>query len=101
MSDPTQHQGGRSLSGLTTLDDWLDEEGTREDVAVLAVKKVIAAQLVVQMREQNITKAELARRMHTSRSQIDRVLDPSSDVNVGTLSRAAGIVGRKVRLELI
>lgn len=86
---------------MTTLNGWLDEECIRDEVALLAVKKVIAAQLAVQMREQRITKAELARRMSTSRSQVDRVLDPEQDVNVGTLSRAATIVGRKVRLELI
>ncbi len=93
--------GGRSIDDLTTLDQWLDEEGIREDVTLAAVKKVIAAQLAAQMREQRISKSELARRMNTSRAQIDRVLNPDQDVNVGTLSRAATIVGRKVRLELI
>lgn len=101
MSVDQDRHGGRNVEGMETLDGWLDGEGIRDEVALLAVKKVIAAQLAVQMREQRITKAELARRMSTSRSQVDRVLDPDRDVNVGTLSRAAAIVGRKVRLELI
>lgn len=101
MSVEKDKPGGRSLAGMTTLDQWLDEEDIRDQVNLLAVKKVIAAQLALQMREQHITKAELARRMSTSRSQVDRVLDPEQDVNVGTLLRAAGIMGRKVRLELI
>ena len=92
---------GRPVDGMTTLSQWLEHEGIRDDVALAAVKKVIAVQLAAQMREQNMSKSELARRMRTSRAQVDRVLDPQRDVTVGTLSRAAGLMGRKVRLELI
>lgn len=101
MSVESGRPGARSLDGMTTFDQWLDEEDIRDHAALAAVKKVIALQLAKQMREQHISKAELARRMKTSRTQIDRVLDPDQDVDVGTLSRAAAIMGRKVRLELI
>ena len=101
MDVENDRPGGRRVDELTTLGQWLEEEGIRDDVALAAVKKVIAVQLAVQMREQNMSKAELARRMRTSRAQVDRVLDPQRDVTVGTLSRAAGLMGRKVRLELI
>src|SRR5437016_3176503 len=66
------------------------------------VKRVLASQLEQAMNEKQITKAEMARRMETSRSQLNRLLDPDSDsVTLETLTKAARAVGRQVRVDLI
>lgn len=91
----------RDLEGLTSLDEFLDEEGIREEATLKAIKRVIAAQLDYEMRIKRISKTELARRMNTSRAQVDSVLDPARNVTLETLSRAAKVMGRKVRLELV
>ena len=67
-----------------------------------AIKEVIAWQLAEAMKAEHITKTEMARRMNTSRFQLDRVLDPENvGVSLDTLNRAAAAIGRKVRLELV
>ncbi|MCY0094328.1 helix-turn-helix domain-containing protein [Hoeflea ulvae] len=84
-----------------SYDDYLEEQGTLDSATEQAIKRVIAHQLAVVMQTQQISKAELARRLETSRSQIDRLLDPANDgVTLGALSRAAQAVGRTLRLEL-
>lgn len=86
----------------SSVDDWLKEEGIFEEVTTKAIKEVIAWQLIEVMKAQAITKTEMARRMNTSRFQLDRVLDPeNAGVSLDTLSRAAAAIGRKVRLELV
>ena len=86
----------------SSFDDFLKEEGLHEEVTARAIKRVIARQLDALMREKHLTKTVLARRMRTSRAQLDRVLDPDNDsVTLGTLTRAAHAVGRKLRLELV
>lgn len=86
----------------TPVDDWLKKEGIFEEVTAQAIKEVIAWQLAEVMKTQAITKTEMARRMKTSRFQLDRVLDPeNAGVSLDTLSRAAAAIGRKVRLELV
>ena len=82
--------------------DFLKEEGRYEDATLTAVKRVLAFQLAEAMKEQNITKVEMARQLSTSRSQLDRLLDPENDaVTLGALARAAAILGRKVSVELV
>jgi DNA-binding Xre family transcriptional regulator len=84
------------------IDDLLMEEGVLEEFQAKAVKEVIAWQLGQAMKDQNLSKRKLAAMMHTSRSQLDRVLDPTDgNVTLETLQRAAAIVGRKVQVELI
>ena len=84
------------------LDDLLREEGVLEAFQVKAIKEVIAWQLGQAMKEQNISKRKLATLMHTSRTQIDRVLDPTDgNVTLATLQRAAAMLGRKVQVELV
>lgn len=84
-----------------TFDSFLEEEGIAEETREVAVKRVIAWQLAQTMAEQNINKAEMARRLHTSRAQLDRLLDPNNDsVTLGMLTRAAKAVGRSIKLEL-
>ncbi len=83
------------------FEDFLKEQGTYEETTEQAVKRVLAFQIAQVMKEQNITKVEMARRLETSRSQLDRLLDPENDrVTLGVLSRAARVLGRSLKLEL-
>lgn len=92
----------RSTRGLTTLDEFLKEEGTLEEFEAVAIKEVLAWQIAEAMRLQNLSRTRLAERMKTSRSQIGRLLDPKDgNVTIATLQRAAKIVGRTLRLELV
>lgn len=84
-----------------TLDDFLAEEGIREATKAEALTRVVAWQLTQEMERQGITKATLAERMHTSRAQVDRILKAKGNITVETLQRAAALVGRELRLELI
>ncbi len=84
----------------STLDEFLEKEGVRGEFEARAVKEVIAWQLGEAMREGSISKARMATMMHTSRAQLDRLLDPEQDVTLSTLARAAAIVGRQIRVEL-
>ena len=84
------------------FDDWLKTEGLYEVATANAIKRVVAWQLEQAMKAQKLTKTEMARRMDTSRAQLDRLLDQDNDsVTLETLSRAAAVVGRKLRLELV
>jgi len=86
----------------SSFDDFLKEEGIYEEVTARAIKRVIARQLDMLMRDEGLSKTELARRMQTSRAQLDRVLDPENEsVTLGTLMRAAQAVGRNLRIELV
>ncbi|MSP00617.1 MAG: helix-turn-helix domain-containing protein [Acetobacteraceae bacterium] len=92
----------RDTKGFTSLDNFLDTEGTRETFQAVAIKEVLAWQIEEAMKAQKLTRKGLAERMGTSRSQISRLLDPrDGNVTLLTLQRAAEIVGRKVRLELV
>lgn len=84
----------------STLDAFLEEEGVKETFEVQAIKEVIAWQLMQAMEEKQVSKRRMAQLMNTSRAQLDRLLDPERDVTLGTLQRAAEIVGRRVRVEL-
>lgn len=86
----------------SSFDDFLKEDGIYEEVTARAIKRVIARQLGALMQNQGLTKASLARRMKTSRAQLDRLLDPDNEsVTLGTLTRAAQAVGRNLRMELV
>jgi antitoxin HicB len=86
----------------STLGDFLREEGIYEEVTTGAIKKVIAWQLTEEMKKKSITKKRFAELMHTSRAQIDRILDPDKgNVTIETLQRAASLLGRQIRLELV
>ena len=85
----------------TTLDEFLGEEGIREPAKAEALTRVVAWQLSQEMERQGMTKAALAERMHTSRAQVDRILKAKGNITIETLQRAAALVGRELRLELV
>jgi antitoxin HicB len=92
----------RSTKELTTLDGFLKEQGKLEKFEAVAVKEVLAWQIAEAMKAQNLSRKRLAERMGTSRSQIGRLLDPKDgNVTISTLQRAAKMVGRALRVELV
>jgi antitoxin HicB len=100
--DPMKAKKARSTEGFTSLDKFLDEEGTREAFQAVAIKEVLAWQITEAMKAQGLSRKRLAERMGTSRSQISRLLDPKDgNVTLVTLQRAAALLGRKVSLELV
>ena len=86
----------------SSLEDFLQEEGRLEEARQIAAKRVLAWQLRKAMENLHLNKVEMAQRMRTSRSQLDRLLDPDNDkVQLDALNRAAAIVGKRLRLELV
>jgi antitoxin HicB len=84
----------------SSFDGFLEEEGIREKVEAVALKRVIAWQLEQAMRQQK-TKLEMARALGTSRSQLDRLLDPkNAAVSLASIARAAHVVGKRVDIRL-
>jgi len=85
----------------SNFDDFLQEENLLEDTSALAVKRVVAFQLTRKMSESHLSKAEMARRMKTSRSALDRLLDPhNSSVTLQTLQSAVQALGGRLKIEL-
>jgi hypothetical protein len=83
------------------FEDYLTEEGVLEETTAVAVKRVLAFQILRAMREQDLSKAALARRMQTSRSALNRLLDPDfPSVTLLTLERAATALNKKLHIEL-
>jgi antitoxin HicB len=86
----------------SSFESWLDEAGIREEVTAAAIKSVIARQLAAEMKKKKLTKRRMAELMNTSRAQLDRLLDPDNgSATIESLQRAARIVGRELRLELV
>jgi antitoxin HicB len=95
-------KAARSTRELTTLDQFLKGVGKLEEFEAVAIKEVLAWQIAEAMKAQNLSRKRLAERMNTSRSQVSRLLDPKDgNVTLATLQRAAKIVGRTLRLELV
>lgn len=85
----------------STLDEFLDEEGTLAEAEAVAIKRVLAFQLAEIMQQQKLTKTQLAQRMKTSRSALERLLDPeNASVTLLTLERAARALGRRIKIEI-
>jgi antitoxin HicB len=92
----------RHPSHGTTLDAFLKTEGVLEKFQATAIKEVIAWQLQQAMAERKMSKNKMAELMRTSRAQLDRLLDPSAgNVTLESLQRAANVLGREIRLELV
>jgi antitoxin HicB len=86
----TDHSG-------SSFDSFLEQEGIREEVEAVAVKRVLAWQLEQAMQEQQKTKQAMAKQLHTSRSQVDRLLDPRNiSVTLDTITRAARALGKRL-----
>jgi predicted transcriptional regulator len=95
MARKTPHIG-------SSFESWLDDAGIREEVTAAAIKAVIARQLASEMKKKKITKQRMAELMKTSRTQVDRLLDPDNgSATIESLQRAAKIVGRELRLQLV
>jgi predicted XRE-type DNA-binding protein len=85
----------------SSIDDFLKAEGIFEEAQGEAIKEVIAWQLAEAMKQQKISKNKMATLLKTSRTQVDRLLDPKNDITLGSLQRAAAMVGRRVSIELV
>jgi antitoxin HicB len=85
----------------SSFDDFLKEEALLEDATAVALKRVIAWQIAEEMKAQQITKTELAKRMHTSRAALNRLLDEADpSLTLTTLASAAAALGQKVNIQL-
>jgi antitoxin HicB len=83
------------------FDSFLQDEGLLEDSEAVAAKRVIAYQIAQEMERTHVSQSELARRMRTSRSSVDRLLDPENpSVTLATLERAASAVGKRLKIQL-
>ena len=85
----------------SSIDAFLQEEGIFEEAQTQAIKEVVAWQLAEAMKKKKISKSKMALLLKTSRTQVDRLLDPKNDITLGSLQRAAAMVGRRVNIELI
>lgn len=80
--------------------DFMKEQGLYEKAQHLASKKVIAAQLKAEMEKQNLSKSEVAKRMHTTRTAIDNALNPTFNTSISTIEKFASVLGKSVSLTL-
>ena len=85
----------------SSIDAFLNEEGIFEETQAQAIKEVVAWQLAEAMKQKNISKNKMATLLKTSRTQVDQLLDPNNDITLGSLRRAAAMVGRRVNIELV
>jgi antitoxin HicB len=85
----------------SNFDVFLQNEGLLEDSEAVAAKRVIAYQIAQEMERTHVSQSELARRMNTSRSSVDRLLDPENpSVTLFTLERAASAIGKRLKIQL-
>ena len=95
-----RRRGKNNHSG-STFDSFLEQECIREEVEAVAIKRVLAWQLEQAMKNQQKTKRTMAKQLHTSRSQLDRLLDPRNiSVTLDTITRAARALGKRVILRV-
>ncbi|HMD18182.1 MAG TPA: hypothetical protein VKH18_16065 [Terriglobales bacterium] len=85
----------------SSIDDFLRKENIFEEAQAQAIKEVVAWQLAKAMKKKKISKARMAVLLKTSRSQVDRILDPKRDITLSSLQRAAALVGQRVVIELV
>ena len=84
------------------FDEFLREEGLLDDAEAVAAKRVLAYQITAAMEKRNLSKAAMARKMGTSRSSLDRLLDPEvPSVTLLTIEKAARALGKRVRIEIV
>lgn len=86
----------------SSLDVLLEEDGVLAEVSAMALKRVLAWQILKVMQEKGLSKSQMAACMNTSRSSLDRLLDPdNTSVTLKTLDRAAAILGKRLQIELV
>jgi len=86
----------------SSLEDFLEEEGRLEEATAIVIKRVLAWPIDQAMKQQRLSKAEMARRMKTSRSPLDRLPDPAhTAVTLYTMTHAAAVLGKRLRLDLV
>ena len=85
----------------SSVDDFFAADGLLEEIEAVAIKRVIALELQLELDRKQMTKTELARRLDTSRSQLDRILDPSNQsITLNTLMKAAALLGKRLHVSL-
>ncbi|HEX4838925.1 MAG TPA: hypothetical protein VFU89_00605 [Rhabdochlamydiaceae bacterium] len=84
----------------SNFDDFLREEGMLEEIEEVVAKRIFVFQIEKEMKKQGVNKAELAQRMETSRSAIDRILDPDSPSTLRSFAKAACALGRHLKISL-
>ena len=86
----------------SSFESFLREQGTYQETTAIAVKRVLAWELEQAMASASLSKRQMAKAMNTSRSQLDRILDPDNDrIQLDTIIKAARVLGRELRIELI
>ena len=86
----------------SSFDDFLAEEGILEECTAVAIKRVLARQIEQEMKNHHLTKAAMAKKMETSRSQLDRLLNPeNTGISLETMQRAASVIGRRLEISLV
>lgn len=96
-----RHRRRQEVHTGSSFDSFLEEEGILEETEAVAIKRVLAWQLSEAMRKRGITKKEMATRLKTSRSQLDRLLDPdNASVHLQTITRAARALGKRVSITI-
>jgi predicted XRE-type DNA-binding protein len=85
----------------SSIDEFLKAEGIFEETQAQAVKEVIAWQLAAAMKQKKISRARMATLLKTSRTQVDRLLDPKRDITLSSLQRAAAMLVRRVTIALV
>jgi antitoxin HicB len=97
----TRKRKNRKKHMGSSIDDFLKQEGIFEEAQAQAIKEVVAWQLDEAMRKQRISKNRMATLLKTSRTQVDRLLNPKNDITLSSLQRAAAMVGRRVMIRLV
>lgn len=86
----------------SSFDDFLEEEGLLAEAEIVAIKRVLAFQIGKLMEQQNLTKTAMAERMQTSRTSLNRLLDPDNEsATLQTLERAALALGKRLHVEFV
>jgi len=86
----------------SSFDSFLEDQGLFHEVEAIAIKKYFAAMVEKKMKDESISKSKMAELMHSSRSAVNRLLDPSNDsITLKTMENAAKVIGKKIRLELV
>ncbi len=86
----------------SSFDSFLEEENIFNEVEAIAIKKYISILIINKMKEDSISKTKLAQMMHTSRSSVNRLIDPNNiSITLKTMEKAATVLGKKLKIELV